>query len=398
MSAKRSTARRAFVIVMDSVGVGHAPDAADFGDAGAATLQHTADAVGGLELPNLDALGLRRIVDYRSPLPQPETVGGAYGVMREASPDKDSTTGHWELMGLPTTEPFPTFPEGFPPAVMDEFSRRTGCGWLWNRPASGTEIIERYGLEHITTGKLIVYTSADSVFQIAAHEDVVPPAELYRICRITRELLDPLRVSRVIARPFVGDSPDNFERTANRRDFSVEPPADTVLDALQAAGVRTVGVGKIGDLFAGVGLDEDHHTTSNADGMAKTTRFAETLDAPAFIFTNLVDFDSRFGHRRNPRGYAGALVEFDAWLGSFRELLRTDDLLLITADHGCDPTYKGTDHTRERVPLLVYRPRTPGGVELGLRDSFCDVGRSTAAWFGVDWPRGKSFLPVLGIE
>lgn len=398
MSAKRSRARRAFVIVMDSVGVGHAPDAADFGDAGAATLQHTADAVGGLALPNLDALGLRRIADYRSPLPQPETVGGAYGVLQETSPDKDSTTGHWELMGLPTTEPFPTFPEGFPPALMDEFSRRTGCGWLWNRPASGTEIIERYGLEHIKTGKLIVYTSADSVFQIAAHEDVVPPAELYRICRITRELLDPLRVSRVIARPFVGHGPADFKRTANRRDFSVEPPADTVLDALQAAGVRTVGVGKIGDLFAGVGLDEDHHTASNADGMAETARLAETRDAPAFIFTNLVDFDTRFGHRRNPRGYAGALVEFDAWLGSFLELLRADDLLLITADHGCDPTYKGTDHTRERVPLLVYRPQTPGGVELGLRDSFCDVGCSTADNFGLEWPRGKSFLPARGIE
>lgn len=398
MSAKRSTARRAFVIVMDSVGVGHAPDAADFGDAGAATLQHTADAVGGVALPNLDALGLRRIADYRSPLPQPETVGGAYGVLQETSPDKDSTTGHWELMGLPTTEPFPTFPEGFPPALMDEFSRRTGCGWLWNRPASGTEIIERYGLEHIKTGKLIVYTSADSVFQIAAHEDVVPPAELYRICRITRELLDPLRVSRVIARPFVGHGPADFKRTANRRDFSVEPPADTVLDALQAAGVRTVGVGKIGDLFAGVGLDEDHHTASNADGMAETARLAETRDAPAFIFTNLVDFDTRFGHRRNPRGYAGALVEFDAWLGSFLELLRADDLLLITADHGCDPTYKGTDHTRERVPLLVYRPQTPGGVELGLRDSFCDVGCSTADNFGLEWPRGKSFLPARGIE
>jgi len=384
--------RRLFIIVLDSVGVGGAPDAADFGDAGAATLQHTAAAVGGLALPYLDSLGLRRVVDYASPLAPPEKVLGSWGVMNEVSADKDSTTGHWELMGLLSPDAFPTFPEGFPPAVMDEFSRRTGYGWLWNRPASGTEIIKRYGEEHLETGKLIVYTSADSVFQIAAHEELVPPGELHRVCRITRELLEPLRVSRVIARPFVGTPESGWTRTANRRDFSLEPHGPTVLDALQQAGVRTVGVGKIGDLFAGRGLDEDHHTGSNAAGMQKTAELAGGIDGPALVFTNLVDFDTRFGHRRDPAGYAEALVEFDAWLGPFLELLGETDLLIITADHGCDPTHKGTDHTRERVPLLVYRPGT-SSVDLGERACFCDVGVSAAEWFGRSWPRGRGFIP-----
>lgn len=386
--------RRLFIIVLDSVGVGGAPDAADFGDVGAATLQNTAAAVGGLALPNLDRLGLRRVVDYTSPLAAPDGVLGSWGVMTEVSADKDSTTGHWELAGLVSPEPFPTFPEGFPPEVMEEFSRRTGYGWLWNRPASGTEIIERYGVEHLETGRLIVYTSADSVFQIAAHEELVPPEELLRVCRITRELLDPLRVSRVIARPFVGTPESGWTRTANRRDFSLEPHGPTVLDALQKTGVRTVGVGKIGDLFAGRGLEEDHHTGSNAAGMERTAELAESVGGPALIFTNLVDFDTRFGHRRNPDGYAAALVEFDAWLGPFLDSLAENDLLILTADHGCDPTHKGTDHTRERVPLLVHRPGT-SSVDLGERGCFCDVGASAAEWFGRSWPRGRSFITEL---
>ena len=387
--------RRLFLIILDSVGVGGAADAGRFGDAGADTLGHTARAVGGLALPNLDRLGLRRIHPYESPLPPPERLFGSHGRMAELSAGKDTTSGHWEIAGLVSVKPFPLFPNGFPRELMERFREETGYGWLGNEPASGTEIIGRLGAEHLRTGKLIVYTSGDSVFQIAAHEGLVPPEKLYHICEVTRRLLaGPYRVSRVIARPFIGE-PGNFSRTERRRDLSVPPPGDTVLNALQGAGVRTVGVGKIGDIFAGVGLDETPHPGTNAEGMELTKELAGKVRGPALVFTNLVDFDMLYGHRRDPAGYAGALRVFDAWLPRFLEKLTKNDLLIITADHGCDPTAPGTDHTREQVPLLVYGKGFSGGVDLDLRDGFHDVAATAAEWFGVPWSTGKSFLGEL---
>jgi phosphopentomutase len=387
--------RRLFLIILDSLGVGGATDADRFGDAGADTLAHTAEAAGGLALPNLDRLGLRRICPYRSPLSEPERLFGSFGRMAELSAGKDTISGHWEIAGLVSEKPFPLFPDGFPRELMERFWEQTGHGWLGNEPASGTEIIGRLGAEHLRTGKLIVYTSADSVFQIAAHEGRVPPEELYRVCEVARRLLNgPYRVCRVIARPFAGE-PGNFHRTERRRDFSVPPPGDTVLNALQGAGVRTIGVGKIGDIFAGVGLDETPHPGTNAGGMALTKELAGRVCGPALVFTNLVDFDMLYGHRRDPAGYAGALRVFDAWLPRFLDKLINDDLLIITADHGCDPTAPGTDHTREQVPLLVYGKGFSGGVDLGCRDGFHDVAATAAEWFGVPWPTGKSFLGGL---
>ncbi len=387
--------KRLFLIVLDSVGVGGAADAGRFGDAGADTLAHTARAVGGLALPNLDRLGLRGIHPYESPLLPPERLFGSFGRMTELSAGKDTTSGHWEMAGLVSLKPFPLFPDGFPRELMERFREETGYGWLGNEPASGTEIIGRLGAEHLRTGKLIVYTSGDSVFQIAAHEKLVPPEKLYRICEVTRRLLDgPYRVSRVIARPFEGE-PGKFRRTERRRDFSVPPPGDTVLDVLQIAGIKTIGVGKIGDIFAGVGLDETPHPATNTEGMALTNKLAGKIRGPALIFTNLVDFDMLYGHRRDPAGYADALRRFDAWLPRFLEKLTMDDLLIITADHGCDPTAPGTDHTREQVPLLVYGKGFGGGIDLGCRNGFHDVAATAAEWFGVPWPTGKSFLGEL---
>ncbi len=384
-------ADRIIVIVLDSCGVGGAPDAALYGDEGASTLPHTADACGGLHLPVLGRLGLGRIAPIRGVAPDPAPAG-AFGKMAEVSAGKDSTTGHWELMGVRVEKPFPTYPHGFPPEVIEPFQARIGRRILCNRPASGTVLIAELGEEHLRTGFPIVYTSADSVFQIAAHEDRIPVEELYRYCRIAREILaGPHAVSRVIARPFVGE-PGRFVRTDRRRDFSLPPPEPTVLDHLQAAGVPVVAIGKISDLFAGRGVSEEIHTYDDRDGLEQTLR-AMRAARRGLVFTNLVDLDSRFGHRNDPRGYGDDLEMIDTNLVPVVAGLGDRDLLFITADHGNDPTTPGTDHTREYVPLLVAGPRVRGGADLGVRRTFADVGATVAAALGAAPPRGgQSFL------
>ncbi|MBR7111532.1 MAG: phosphopentomutase [Clostridia bacterium] len=343
--------KRVFFIVLDSFGIGAAPDAADFGDVGANTLAGVA-ATGKLTLPNLTAMGLGNI-DGVSALPRVTTPTASVARLREKSNGKDTTTGHWELMGLVSEAPMPTYPEGFPPEVTEAFEAKTGYGILCNLPYSGTDVIRDYGEEHLKTGKLIVYTSADSVFQIAAHESLVPPEKLYDICRTARALLvGKHAVGRVIARPFVGEA-GSFTRTANRRDFSLEPPTDTVLDRLKAQGYDTIGVGKIGDIFAMKGISDTHPTHGNDEGMAVAASMLER-DFNGLCFINLVDFDMVYGHRQDAVGYAEALSRFDAWLGGFTAALGEEDALIITADHGCDPTDDSTDHTREYVPFLVY--------------------------------------------
>ncbi len=379
------------MIVLDSCGVGEAPDAARYGDEGASTLPHTAEAVGGLHLPVLGRLGLGRIAPIRGVPPDPAPAG-AFGKMTEVSAGKDSTTGHWEMMGVRLAKPFPTYPHGFPPEIIEPFQARIGRRILGNRPASGTVIIAELGEEHLRTGFPIVYTSADSVFQIAAHEERIPVEELYRYCRIARELLiGPHAVSRVIARPFVG-RPGSFVRTDRRRDFSLPPPEPTILDHLQAARLPVVGIGKISDLFAGCGITEEIHTHDDRDGLDQTMRAMRTA-LRGLIFTNLVDLDTLYGHRNNPRGYGDDLEMIDANLEPVLAGLRGSDLLIITADHGNDPTTPSTDHTREYVPLLVAGPRVRGGVDLGVRRTFADVGATVAAALGVGLPRvGQSFL------
>lgn len=380
-------------MVLDSVGVGEAADASAYGDEGSNTLANTARAVGGLHLPILQALGLGNIADIVG-VPPTTSPGAAWGRIAERSAGKDTITGHWELMGLVRTEPFPTYPEGFPPEVIAEFERRTGRPVIGNRPASGTEIIEELYAEHVARGALIVYTSADSVFQVAAHEDVVPVEELYRACRIARELLVGEHcVARVIARPFVGE-PGNLQRTERRRDFALPPPEPTVLDLLARAGVETWAVGKIEDIFSGRGIAHSEHTGTNAEGCAAVLRLLRT-GTEGLIFANLNDFDSKFGHRNNPDGYARALEEFDVALADILQTLGDDTLLMITADHGTDPTTPSTDHSREQVPLLVTgsgaRP-----VALGTRECFADVGATLCALFGAAAPRaGTSFAGEL---
>ena len=381
--------KRVFLIVLDSLGIGAAPDSEAFGDVGVNTLASCA-ATGKLHIPNLIAAGLGNI-DGVTCLPKASAPVGAYGRLREASMGKDTTIGHWEIAGIVSAEPLPTYPDGFPAEILEPFMAQTGRGVLANAPWSGTEVIEKYGGEHMRTGDLIVYTSADSVFQIAAHEQVVPVEQLYEYCRIARKLLQGKHgVGRVIARPFVG-TPGSFKRTANRHDFSLEPPAETLLDAVKAAGFPSIGVGKIHDIFAGRGLTEYVYNRSNADGMAHTLGYAKK-DFRGLCFVNLVDFDMVYGHRRDAAGYANALNEFDAWLPSFLELLGEEDVLMITADHGCDPGYAATtDHTREYVPLLVLGP----GIwreNLGTRGSFADIAATAAEFLGValDTP-GKSF-------
>ena len=343
--------KRVFFIVLDSFGIGAAPDAAAFGDAGANTLAGVAKT-GKLNVPNLTAMGLGTI-DGVSALPRVEKPLASVARLQEKSNGKDTTTGHWELMGLVSETPMPTYPEGFPPEVVEAFERATGYGTICNLPYSGTDVIRDYGEEHLKTGKLIVYTSADSVFQIAAHESLVPPEKLYEICRTARELLSGKHaVGRVIARPFEGEV-GNFSRTGNRRDFSLVPPIDTVLDRLKAQGYDTIGVGKIGDIFAQKGISETNPTHSNSEGMEVAMDMAKR-DFKGLCFINLVDFDMVYGHRQDAVGYAEALSRFDAWLGDFLPLLGEEDALIITADHGCDPTDESTDHTREHVPFLLY--------------------------------------------
>ena len=341
--------RRVFLIVLDSVGIGHAPDAALFGDAGAHTLRSVSRS-DKLHIPTLLSMGLGNVEGSPfAPVPNPTAVVAR---LQEHSLGKDTTTGHWELAGHVSERPFPTYPHGFPTALLAEFSRQTGHGVLCNQPYSGTQVIADYGDEHRRTGNLIVYTSADSVFQVAAHEDVVPPAQLYDHCRIARQLLTGEHaVGRVIARPFVGENP--YTRTERRRDFSLEPPAGLLPERLQTAGLDCIGVGKISDIFAGKGITESFHTHGNAEGMAQTAALADR-EFHGLCFVNLVDFDMVYGHRNDVDGYATALSVFDEWLGSFLPLLRPDDALLITADHGCDPAFAGTDHTREMVPFLLY--------------------------------------------
>jgi phosphopentomutase len=384
--------RRAIILVLDGVGVGAAPDAADYGDAGSDTLGNLSRAVGGLRLPHLAAVGLGNVAPIQGLTPV-VAAEGAWGRMRPASAGKDSTTGHWEIAGVHLSRPFPTYPDGFPPDVIDRFSAAVGRGVIGNVAASGTEIIARLGEEHESTGKLIVYTSADSVFQIAAHEEVVPLEDLYSACETARgQLVAPHDVSRVIARPFVGQ-PGAYRRTANRRDYSLAPPEETLLDDLAAAGVPRAGVGKVDDLFAGRSL-RARHTTSNAEGIAAILDWLRG-DQGGLLFANLVDFDTLYGHRNDVAGFERALREFDDALPAIRAELREDDLLFITADHGNDPTTTSTDHARECVPLLALgEPVHP--VSLGERATFSDLGATVAEWLNVGFRgRGSSFLPVL---
>lgn len=379
------------------MGCGELPDAAAYGDAGSDTLGNIARHVR-LHLPRLRALGLGRVSAIGADPPALDHPQGAYGRMAEASAGKDSVTGHWEMMGVVLDHPFPTFPRGFPPEVMAEFERRIGRGTLGNVVASGTEIIERLGAEHVTTGRPIVYTSADSVFQIAAHEDVVPIAELYRICEIAFELVGRgMGVGRVIARPFVG-RPGAFTRTAKRHDYALEPFGDTLLDRLSRAGLPVVGIGKTSDLFAGRGIPRSVPTGSDQDGVdAVLEAMADT--SGGLLFANLVDFDTLYGHRNDVSGYAANLERFDGQLGRVLDRLREDDLLVITADHGNDPTTPSTDHSREYVPLLVSGPRVRTGVDLGTRRTFADLGQTLSEMFNVGpLAHGTSFLEALVVQ
>ena len=385
--------KRVFLIVLDSCGAGAMPDAGQFGDAGTHTL-HSCEATGLLEIPNLLRCGLGNIagLDF---LGKERTPAGAYGRLTEASMGKDTTIGHWELAGLISQKPLPTYPEGFPEEVLEPFRKATGREILANAPWSGTEVIREYGDAHVRTGALIVYTSADSVFQIAAHEEIVPPEQLYEYCRMARKILRGKHgVGRVIARPFVGTS-GHYTRTANRHDFSLEPPGKTLLDAVQAGGLDSIAMGKIHDIFAGQGITEFIHTKSNDDGMEKTMAYADK-DFHGLCFVNLVEFDSHYGHRRDAAGYARALNRFDLWLGEFIKKLRHDDLLMITADHGCDPGYMATtDHTREYVPLLVLGEKVKP-VSLNTRTSFSDVAATVAELLDVTLDtRGRSFAKEI---
>jgi phosphopentomutase len=381
---------RAIVIVLDSVGIGALPDAAAYGDEGSDTLGNISREVP-LQIPTLHSLGLSRVARLRGlePPPQPSA---SFGRMAEASPGKDSVTGHWEMMGIVLDRAFPVFPDGFPPDVIRTFEERIGRKTLGNVVASGTAIIDALGPDHVRTGSPIVYTSADSVFQIAAHEAVVPIEELYRICAIAYALVgEGMGVGRVIARPFEGAAP-HFSRTANRRDFALPPRGETVLDRLRQRGIPVVAIGKIEDLFAGRGIGRAVHTASDDEGMDQVEKAMDDVNG-GLIFANLVDFDTLYGHRNDVSGYAANIERFDARLGELLPRLRDDDLLVVTADHGNDPTTPSTDHSREYVPLLVTGPRVHTGVDLGTRRTFADVGQTLASMFGIgEMPFGKSFL------
>ena len=387
--------RKVVLIVCDSLGIGAAPDAADYGDAGSNTIAHTAATVGGLRLPNLGAWGIGRLTGIEG-VPPAEPSAAVIARMAERSAGKDTTTGHWEMMGIVLSEPFPTYPDGFPAEVIDAFSEAIGMPVLGNVPASGTEIIKQLGEEHLATGKPIVYTSADSVFQIATHKQVVPLEQLYRWCETARGLLaGEHAVGRVIARPFDGP-PGGFARTKERRDYALPPPAPTMLEALQRAGVRTLGVGKIEDIFSGRGLAGSDHTGDNQSSLDATVRFLRDAEAPTFVFTNLVDFDMVYGHRRDAPGYAHCLEELDARLPEVVAQLGGHDWLLLTADHGCDPTAPGTDHTRELVPMVAFSPGGTSAAQLADRTTFADLGATIADLFRVDpVGPGRSFAPDL---
>ena len=389
------TFKRIHLVVMDSVGIGEAPDAKSFGDEGSDTLGHIAEQMGGLKMPNIEKMGLSNIKPIKgiSPVDQPTAY---FGKLQEASVGKDTMTGHWEIMGLNIDKPFKVYPNGFPQELIQALEDKTGRKVIGNKPASGTEILDELGEEHMKTGAIIVYTSADPVLQIAAHEEVVPLEELYRICEIARELtLSPeFLVGRIIARPFLGE-PGNFKRTTNRHDYALKPFERTVMNELQDANYDVIAIGKIADIYNGEGVTESLRTKDNMDGMDKLN---EVVRKPfhGISFLNLVDFDALYGHRRDPIGYGEALEEFDARLPEVLEALTNDDLLIITADHGNDPTFEGTDHTREFVPVLAYSPRFTEGTELPASETFADIGATIAENFQVPMPKfGRSFLSYL---
>lgn len=386
---------RIHLIVLDSVGIGEAPDAADFDDVGSDTLGHIARECGGLNMPNMAALGLSNIREIEG-VPVADKPRAYYTKMQEASNGKDTMTGHWEIMGLYIDTPFRVFPDGFPDELIQRIEEKTGRKVIGNKPASGTEIIEELGEEHVKTGALIIYTSADSVLQIAAHEDIVPLKELYEICEFCREITleDPYMLGRIIARPFIGEV-GSFKRTANRHDYALKPFGRTTMNEMKDAGLDVIALGKISDIFDGEGITKAVRTVSNMDGMDKMVQtLGESFKGLSFL--NLVDFDAVYGHRRDPKGYGQALEDYDQRLPEVFEKMTEKDLLIITADHGNDPTYKGTDHTREYVPLLVYSPRFAEGKELPLRKTFADLGATVADNFGVKLPEhGTSFLNDL---
>ena len=386
--------KRIFLIVLDSFGIGAMPDSASFGDVGVNTLASCATS-SKLHIPNMIAAGLGNIEGV-SCLPKVDAPTGAYCRLTEASMGKDTTIGHWEIAGIISPNPLPTYLEGFPAEVLDAFEEATGRGILCNLPYSGTDVIRDYGEEQMKTGKWIVYTSADSVFQVAANEELIPLEELYDACRKARNILRGRHsMGRVIARPFVGNAADNFKRTSNRHDYSLEPPGKTMLDAIKASGKASIGVGKIHDIFAGIGTTEHVYNTSNANGMEHTDRYA-AQDFEGLCFVNLVDFDMVYGHRRDIDGYANALTEFDAWLGVFLEKLGEDDIVMITGDHGCDPGYTDTtNHTREYVPLLILGKGVKPG-DLGTRESFADIAATVTELLGVEFDNpGKSIAKEI---
>jgi phosphopentomutase len=387
--------KRIFVVVMDSVGIGESPDAEKFGDKGADTLGHIGEKMNGLNMPNMGKLGLSNIKEIKG-IEKAEKPLAFFTKMQEASNGKDTMTGHWEIMGLNIQTPFQTFPNGFPEELISDLQRRTGRNIIGNKPASGTEILDELGEEHMKTGALIVYTSADSVLQIAAHEEIIPIEEQYEICKLARELtLDPkYMVGRVIARPFLGE-PGDFKRTTNRHDYALKPFDRTVMDELKDSGFDVIAIGKISDIFDGEGITKSLRTISNMDGMDKLIQSIE-MDFTGLSFLNLVDFDALFGHRRDPIGYGKALEEYDARLPEVFEKLKEDDLVIITADHGNDPVHPGTDHTREYVPLIVYSKGLDEGRALPISETFADIGATIAENFKVKRPNfGKSFLEHL---
>ncbi|WP_408633760.1 phosphopentomutase [Paramaledivibacter caminithermalis] len=385
---------RITILVMDSVGIGALPDSEKFGDIGVNTLGNISKKMGGINLPNLIKLGLGNI-DGIEGVGSIQNPRGSFGKSMEMSNGKDTTTGHWEIAGLYIKEPFKTYPDGFPEHVISKFEELIGRKVLGNKPASGTEIIKELGEKHIRTGNPIVYTSADSVFQIAAHEEVIPLDELYKMCKVAREILmGEDQVARVIARPFIG-KPGDFTRTPNRRDYSLDPFGKTILDFASEAGYEVMAVGKIEDIFNGKGITKEIHTKSNMDGVDKTIEFLNT-DSKGIIFTNLVDFDAKFGHRRNAKGYKEALEELDLRIPEILENLREDDMLIITADHGNDPTYKGTDHTREYIPIIIYGKNVKAGVNIGTRETFADIAATIADILDIEKPKfGRSFKDLI---
>jgi phosphopentomutase len=390
-----NTYKRIFLIVMDSVGIGESPDAEKFGDKGADTLGHIAERMNGLNMPNMGKLGLSNIREIKGIEKAPKPLA-YYTKMMEASNGKDTMTGHWEIMGLNIHTPFRVFPDGFPDELLSELEERTGRKIIGNKPASGTEILDELGEEHMKTGALIVYTSADSVLQIAAHEEIIPIDEQYKICKIARELTldEKYMVGRVIARPFLGE-PGNFKRTANRHDYALKPFDRTVMNEMKDAGLDVIAIGKISDIYDGEGVTQSLRTISNMDGMDKLEQTLD-MDFTGMSFLNLVDFDALYGHRRDPEGYGSALEEYDARLPEVFDKLKDDDLLIITADHGNDPVAPGTDHTREYVPLIVYSKKMAEGKELPIRETFADIGATVADNFKVKMPNfGKSFLTEL---